>query len=94
VSKGENVDQFHGLHVLAFGQEERMPKTSRRHSVKKPHYHNNTKCGPGREIPPHDKVSGTGSNSPASSQTFGISVLSEVKYEQGTREGCSRKGEG
>jgi hypothetical protein len=29
-------------------------------SVKENHYHNNNKCGPGSEIPPHNKQSGTG----------------------------------
>lgn len=30
------------------------------HSSKEQHYHNNTSCGPGSEIPPHNKVAGTG----------------------------------
>ena len=30
-------------------------------SIKEPHrHHNNTKCGPGSEIPPHNRVEGTG----------------------------------
>jgi len=37
-----------------------MPITSPWHSVKRQEYHNNTKCGPGSEIPPHNRQSGTG----------------------------------
>ena len=37
-----------------------MPQTSAWHSIKENHHHNNTKCGPGSEIPPHNRVAGTG----------------------------------
>jgi hypothetical protein len=37
-----------------------MGVTSPWHSIKEAHYHNNTKCGPGSEIPPHNRVAGTG----------------------------------
>ena len=37
-----------------------MPKTSPWHSVKEDHHHDNTKCGPGSEIPPHNRQEGTG----------------------------------
>ena len=37
-----------------------MPTTYPWNSVKENHCHNNTKCGPGSEIPPHNRVSGTG----------------------------------
>jgi hypothetical protein len=37
-----------------------MPKVAAFHSVKENHYHNNSKCGPGSEIPPHNRVSGDG----------------------------------
>ena len=37
-----------------------MTQTSAWNSVKEPHHHNNTKCGPGSEIPPHNRTSGTG----------------------------------
>jgi hypothetical protein len=30
------------------------------HSVKENHHHDNNRCGPGSEIPPQNKVSGTG----------------------------------
>jgi hypothetical protein len=40
--------------------DEPMPATPAFHSVKEKHYHNNTKCGPGSEIPPHNRVLGTG----------------------------------
>jgi hypothetical protein len=30
------------------------------HSVKENHHHDNNRCGPGSEIPPHNKVPGTG----------------------------------
>lgn len=36
-------------------------KTSPWHSVKEPHHHDNTKCGPGSEIPAHNRIQGTGS---------------------------------
>jgi hypothetical protein len=36
-----------------------MPSVSAFHSSKdKSKYHNNSKCGPGSEIPPHNKVMG------------------------------------
>jgi len=41
-----------------------MPITSPWNSIKEPHYHNNTKCGPGSEIPPHNRIPGTGVNKP------------------------------
>ena len=37
-----------------------MPKVPAFHSVKEPHHHDNSKCGPGSEIPPQNKQSGTG----------------------------------
>jgi hypothetical protein len=37
-----------------------MPKTTAWHSVKEEHHHDNTKCGPGSEIPQHNRVPGTG----------------------------------
>ncbi len=37
-----------------------MPKTTPWYSTKENHHHNNTKCGPGSEIPSHNKVQGTG----------------------------------
>ena len=37
-----------------------MPQTSPWHSTKENHYHDNTRCGPGSEIPAHNRVAGTG----------------------------------
>jgi hypothetical protein len=37
-----------------------MPQVSPWNSVKENHYHNNTRCGPGSEIPAHNRSSGTG----------------------------------
>ena len=37
-----------------------MPRVSAFNSVKENHYHNNSKCGPGSEIPPRNKAVGTG----------------------------------
>lgn len=37
-----------------------MPRVSPFHSVKEHRYHDNSRCGPGSEIPPHNKVAGTG----------------------------------
>lgn len=37
-----------------------MPKVAAFHSVKEQIYHDNSKCGPGNEIPSHDRVAGTG----------------------------------
>jgi len=37
-----------------------MPQTNAWHSVKEPHHHNNTRCGPGSEIPQHNRLPGTG----------------------------------
>jgi hypothetical protein len=37
-----------------------MPQVSAFHSVKENHHHNNSKCGPGSEIPAHNRVAGTG----------------------------------
>ena len=37
-----------------------MPTVSAFHSVKEPHHHNNSKCGPGSEIPKHNRLPGTG----------------------------------
>jgi hypothetical protein len=42
------------------GKEETMPRTFAWHSIKEPHHHENTRCGPGSEIPAHNRVSGTG----------------------------------
>jgi hypothetical protein len=36
-----------------------MPQVSPWNSVKENRYHNNTKCGPGSEIPPSNRVAGT-----------------------------------
>ena len=36
-----------------------MPQVYAWNSVKENHYHNNTKCGPGSEIPAHNRRSGT-----------------------------------
>ena len=36
-----------------------MPKVYPWNSVKANHHHNNTLCGPGSEIPPHNRVEGT-----------------------------------
>lgn len=35
-------------------------KTDPWHSVKESHHHDNTRCGPGSEIPDHNRVKGTG----------------------------------
>jgi len=37
-----------------------MPKVPAFHSVKENHHHDNSKCGPGSEIPPANRVAGTG----------------------------------
>ena len=37
-----------------------MPKVSPWHSTKENHYHDNTKCGPGGEIPKLNRVVATG----------------------------------
>jgi hypothetical protein len=37
-----------------------MPSVAPFHSVKQAHYHNNSTCGPGSEIPAHNRVAGTG----------------------------------
>jgi hypothetical protein len=37
-----------------------MPKTNPWHSLKENRYHDNTRCGPGSEIPAHNRVPGTG----------------------------------
>lgn len=37
-----------------------MPQTTAWRSYKESHYHNNTRCGPGSEIPSHNKLYGTG----------------------------------
>ena len=37
-----------------------MPKVAPWNSTKEDHYHDNTKCGPGSEIPPHNRLPGTG----------------------------------
>ena len=37
-----------------------MPRTSPWHSIKENHHHDNTRCGPGSEIPAHNRQSGTG----------------------------------
>lgn len=37
-----------------------MPATPAFHSVKENRYHNNSLCGPGSEIPKHNRVAGTG----------------------------------
>lgn len=39
---------------------EAMPATPAFHSVKENRYHNNSLCGPGSEIPKHNRVAGTG----------------------------------
>jgi hypothetical protein len=35
-------------------------KTHPWHSIKENHHHDNTKCGPGSEIPLHNRIQGTG----------------------------------
>jgi hypothetical protein len=42
-----------------FEMEFRM-KTFAWNSIKENHHHDNTKCGPGSEIPSHNRQSGTG----------------------------------
>jgi hypothetical protein len=37
-----------------------MAKIKPFHSKKEAHHHNNDKCGPGSEIPTHNRVEGTG----------------------------------
>jgi hypothetical protein len=37
-----------------------MPHVPAFHSVKEAHHHNNSRCGPGSEIPAHNRVAGTG----------------------------------
>ena len=37
-----------------------MTKVAAFHSKKENHHHDNNKCGPGSEIPAHNKESGTG----------------------------------
>jgi len=37
-----------------------MPKVAPWNSTQENHYHDNTKCGPGSEIPKHNRVEGTG----------------------------------
>lgn len=37
-----------------------MPQTAAWHSIKEHVHHNNTKCGPGSEIPAHNRLPGTG----------------------------------
>ena len=45
---------------IVFRQEQKMPQVPAFHSVKENHYHNNSKCGPGSEIPAHNRRPGTG----------------------------------
>ena len=37
-----------------------MPRAYPWHSIKENHHHDNSKCGPGSEIPPNNRVNGTG----------------------------------
>jgi hypothetical protein len=37
-----------------------MPKINPFHSVKELRHHDNSRCGPGSEIPAHNRVGGTG----------------------------------
>jgi len=37
-----------------------MPQVAPFHSKNEPHHHNNSRCGPGSEIPRHNRVAGTG----------------------------------
>jgi hypothetical protein len=37
-----------------------MPLVPPFHSVKEEKHHNNSRCGPGSEIPAHNRVAGTG----------------------------------
>jgi hypothetical protein len=37
-----------------------MPQVYPWHSIKESVHHNNTRCGPGSEIPAHNRQSGTG----------------------------------
>jgi hypothetical protein len=46
--------------TLLHQREDNMPKVPAFHSIKEEHHHNNSKCGPGSEIPAHNKVSGDG----------------------------------
>lgn len=50
------------LNLNVIEQEGGKPKvrTYPWHSIKENHHHDNTRCGPGSEIPPHNKLSGTG----------------------------------
>jgi hypothetical protein len=41
-------------------RKSQMSLVSPFNSVKENHHHNNNKCGPGSEIPPHNRQSGTG----------------------------------
>ena len=41
-------------------EDTKMPKIDPFHSFKENRHHDNSKCGPGSEIPPHNKLSGTG----------------------------------
>jgi hypothetical protein len=43
-----------------FFEDNYMPQTQAWHSSKENHHHNNTRCGPGSEIPPHNRLPGTG----------------------------------
>lgn len=37
-----------------------MPQVAAFHSEKQSHHHNNSKCGPGSEIPRHNRKAGAG----------------------------------
>jgi hypothetical protein len=37
-----------------------MPQVPAFHSIHEKHHHNNSRCGPGIEIPPHNRRPGTG----------------------------------
>ena len=45
---------------VAISGGETMPQVPAFHSSKEKHHHNNSKCGPGSEIPLHNRAPGTG----------------------------------
>src|SRR5207247_145672 len=49
-----------GMNAAELGRRGHMPKVAPFHSAKEPHHHDNSKCGPGSEIPAHNKLPGTG----------------------------------
>jgi hypothetical protein len=57
-----NHVSFFTLQADTISKQEKinMTQVSPWHSKKEPHYHNNNKCGPGKEIPASNRVAGTG----------------------------------